>query len=157
MTERRTKAWWQRTVARWRRSGKRAEEFAAGVGVPAGTLQWWSWRLGNDTRASHGPREVTAIEPAVPSESRSRSTLVEVAIGDAIVRCEAGTDAEYVASLPTESDNEPGHTARSTFSLGSSPPHSATGLSRVKRLGDQSESTTQWMSRFILMAAARSV
>ncbi|HEY8945143.1 MAG TPA: hypothetical protein VIM73_12820 [Polyangiaceae bacterium] len=99
MTERRTKAWWERTVARWRRSGKRAEEFAAVVGVRAGTLQWWSWRLGHDTRALHGSPEVTAIEIAVPTESRARRTLVEVAIGDAIVRCETGTDAEYVASL----------------------------------------------------------
>lgn len=99
MTERRTKAWWERTVARWRRSGQRAEEFAASVGVRAGTLQWWSWRLGHDTRAPHGSPEVTAIEIAVPTESCSRSTLVEVAVGDAVVRCEAGTDAGYVASL----------------------------------------------------------
>jgi hypothetical protein len=42
---------------------------------------------------------VTAIEIAVPTESCSRSTLVEVAVGDAVVRCEAGTDAGYVASL----------------------------------------------------------
>ncbi len=99
MTERRTKSWWERTVARWRRSGQSADEFAAGVGVRAGTLQWWSWRLGRDTRALHGSSEVTAIEIAVPTESRPGSTLVEVAVGDAVVRCEAGTDVEYVASL----------------------------------------------------------
>jgi hypothetical protein len=99
MTERRTRAWWERTVARWRRSGQRAEEFALGVGVRAGTLQWWSWRLARDTRAAHGSPEVTAIEIALPTESRSTSTAVEVAVGNAIVRCEVGTDAEYVASL----------------------------------------------------------
>lgn len=42
---------------------------------------------------------MTAIEIALPAESRSKSTVVEVAVGDAVVRCEVGTDAEYVASL----------------------------------------------------------
>jgi hypothetical protein len=98
MTERRTRAWWERTVARWRRSGQRAGEFAAGEGVRAGTLQWWSWRLGNDTRAVHGRAEVTAIEIAVPATSRAVKTI-EIAVGDAIVRCDVGVDVEYVASL----------------------------------------------------------
>jgi hypothetical protein len=99
MTERRTRAWWERTVARWRRSGQRAEEFAASVGVRAGTLQWWSWQLGRDTRARHGAPEVTAIEIAVPAESRSPTASVEIAVGNAVVRCDIGTDVEYVASL----------------------------------------------------------
>lgn len=68
-------------------------------GVRAGTLQWWSWRLENDTpccaRASgrdcdrnRGARD----EPSNECDHRSRG-------GDAIVRCDVEADVEYVASL----------------------------------------------------------
>ncbi len=36
---------WEKRVARWRDSGLSAREFAAEVGVNAGTLGWWSSRL----------------------------------------------------------------------------------------------------------------
>jgi hypothetical protein len=44
---------------------------------------------------------VSAVEPieiAVPSPMRAPSA-VEVAIGDAVIRCEPGVDVAYVAAL----------------------------------------------------------
>jgi len=99
MTERRTRAWWERTVARWRRSGQTSAQFAASEGLRAGTLLWWSSRLGNDTRAAHGKAEVTAIEIAMPVASGAPNAAIEIALGDTVVRCDAGVDVEYLASL----------------------------------------------------------
>jgi hypothetical protein len=87
-------------VARWRRSGQTAREFGTREGVRPGTLLWWSSRLGRGTRAEHGTPEVTAIEIAVPSsEERGSASSIEVVAGDTVVRCEVGTDVEYVAML----------------------------------------------------------
>jgi hypothetical protein len=100
MTPRRTKDWWERTVARWRRSGQTAREFATREGVRPGTLLWWSSRLGRGTRAGHGAQEITAIEIAVPLRGeRAPAGSIEVVAGDTVVRCEVGTDVEYVATL----------------------------------------------------------
>jgi len=48
-------------VRRWRRSGQTAREFAESVGVNAGTLAYWAWRLkregkANDRAARSRPR-----------------------------------------------------------------------------------------------------
>jgi hypothetical protein len=42
---RQTRREWVRRVAAWRRSGQTSKEFAAGAGVNASTLLWWSTRL----------------------------------------------------------------------------------------------------------------
>ena len=49
---------WEKRVARWRDSGLSAREFAAEVGVNAGTLGWWSSRLRQDEpgKAAPAPR-----------------------------------------------------------------------------------------------------
>ena len=87
-------------MARWRRSGQTASEFASRHGLQVGTLRWWSSRLGRDTRAGHGSAEIVPIEIAVPRGSgEARASVFEVVFGDAVVRCDVGTDVEYVASL----------------------------------------------------------
>jgi transposase-like protein len=42
---RQTRREWARRVAAWRRSGQSAKAFAAGAGVNASTLLWWSTKL----------------------------------------------------------------------------------------------------------------
>ncbi len=60
------------------------------------TLRWWSSELHRDTRAPHG----SAIEPIELSLAPATSKgFVEIAAGDAVVRCEVGTDVAYVAAL----------------------------------------------------------
>lgn len=98
--KRRTEAWWRDAVARWRRSGKPASEFAEREGYSANTLRWWSSRLGRDTRAVHGSPAGAPIEIAVSDGvARVGPSVFEVVVGDALVRCDVGTDVRYVAEL----------------------------------------------------------
>lgn len=43
-----TKEIWKKRVASWRASGKTAEKYSAGRAWSAGTLLWWSSRLGRE-------------------------------------------------------------------------------------------------------------
>ena len=85
-------------MSRWRRSGQTAAEFAARERVEVGTLRWWSSQLGRDTRAEHGAATLVPLEVAV-SSAVSRELTLEIAVGDAVVRCEVGADVRYIAAL----------------------------------------------------------
>jgi hypothetical protein len=88
-------------VRRWRSSGQTALEFAAQEGLSVGSLRGWSSRLGRVTRAEHGASAIEPIELAVTSAAREAwvGAGVEIAVGEATVRCEVGADVTYVASL----------------------------------------------------------
>lgn len=107
--ERRSRSWWAQTVARWKRSGLSASEFAAREGVVERTLQWWSSTLRRDTRAERGsPRiEPIAIElvPSAPTFASSGGPI-EIAVGRARLSVEVGTDVAYVAALVRELGEE---------------------------------------------------
>jgi hypothetical protein len=94
---RQPRAWWSKTVARWKSSGVTAEEFGRREGLSAGTLRWWSYALKRDTRAEHGSSAMEPIEIAVLPTMRGG--LLEVVAGGAVVRFESGADVAYVASL----------------------------------------------------------
>jgi hypothetical protein len=98
MQERRSKGWWQATVARWRRGGLTAGAFAARERLNVHTLRWWSARVERDTRAEHGSSPVP-IEIALPSAPPTSSSTLEIAVGGAVVRCEVGTDVAYLAAV----------------------------------------------------------
>ncbi len=63
----RRKAWVER-VAGWRRSGLTAKEYAATIGVNAGTLAHWAWRLGCERREQRGTRSARAASAAAVIE-----------------------------------------------------------------------------------------
>ena len=67
-----SRAEWQKRIERWRDSGLTAEQFAAELGINAGTLRFWKYRIGKDA-------VVVASEPK-PRASRAlrASALVEV-------------------------------------------------------------------------------
>lgn len=46
------RAEWKKRVARWGESGLSAEEFAAEIGVNAGTLRQWKYALNREERGS---------------------------------------------------------------------------------------------------------
>jgi transposase len=49
---------WAERVAGWRRSGLTAKQYASSIGVNAGTLTHWAWRLGQKRRRRRArPRE----------------------------------------------------------------------------------------------------
>lgn len=97
---RRTRSWWQKTVAQWRKSGQTAEVFAAAAQISPRTLRWWSSALVRDTRASHGSSAIMPIEIEVPRAAAvEASAPVEIAVGEVTVRCMVGTDIKYMAAL----------------------------------------------------------
>lgn len=65
--ESRRKAWVER-VAGWRRSGLTAKEYAARIGVNAGTLAHWAWRLGGGRRERRGRQAGRAAAAAAMIE-----------------------------------------------------------------------------------------
>ncbi|WP_420814238.1 IS66 family insertion sequence element accessory protein TnpA [Polyangium fumosum] len=58
---RRTAKQWARLIARWKRSGLRAGEFGAKVGVDVRSLHGWRWSLRQ--------RETIEDTPTAPGES----------------------------------------------------------------------------------------
>jgi len=62
-TPRRTsRAEWQQRIERWRDSGLGADQFAAELGINAGTLRYWKYQLEKDARrALPGREEVPSV------------------------------------------------------------------------------------------------
>ena len=55
---------WSKRIERWKDSGLTAAEFAAELGISAGSLKWWKWRL------DAAPTAMTTSRP-VPKKLRS--------------------------------------------------------------------------------------
>jgi transposase-like protein len=78
---------WEKRVERWRDSGLTAEQFASELGINAGTLKFWSYKLnkGNGGAAVvHQPRVTAGASPSfveLRSERRASSFEVELANG----------------------------------------------------------------------------
>ena len=46
------RAEWRKRIERWRDSGLSAEQFAAELGINAGTLKYWKYRIGKESTGS---------------------------------------------------------------------------------------------------------
>jgi len=90
-------------VSQWRKSGLTAAEFALRQELSVSSLRWWSSELGRGSRASgHGRRggEIEAIELTLPAAGPGAPAgVLEVAVGNAVVRFDATVGVAYVASL----------------------------------------------------------
>jgi transposase len=62
---------WRRRVQRWKESGLTAKEFAAEIGINAGTLQFWQYKLKRGAGQTRGARPRRSSEAIL-------SSLVEV-------------------------------------------------------------------------------
>jgi transposase len=87
---------WAKRVERWKRSGLTAAVFAQREGLNAGTLFWWSSKLG---RAQRTPRPVVEVV-VVPSMAAVRTTALAVEVRDGVrVRVPAGFDEDTLRRL----------------------------------------------------------
>lgn len=93
-------------MARWKRSGLTAAQFAVLEGVSDRTLRWWSSALRRDTRASRGSSSRTESTAIVPIEIElpmggaiTRGSRIEIAVGEVVVSAEVGTDPAYLGAL----------------------------------------------------------
>jgi hypothetical protein len=73
---------WQKRVERWRESGLSADQFAVELGINAGTLKFWQYKLGKAKRLEAGAERRT--KKATPTVS----TFVEVRSGSNDARFE---------------------------------------------------------------------
>jgi hypothetical protein len=56
---------WKKRIERWRESGLTAEQYAAELGINAGTLKFWKYKLGRPETATAGRRQPK--QPKAPS------------------------------------------------------------------------------------------
>lgn len=95
-----TKEIWKKRVASWRASGKTAEKYSAGRGWSAGTLLWWSSRLGREAAPPAVRIAQLVRSPAPRSSGQSVGTIV-IELLDARVRItvETGVDRSTVMAV----------------------------------------------------------
>ena|ERR1041384_7012351 len=65
---------WRKRVARWRDSGLSADEFAAEIGVNAGTLRQWKYTLNREERERVGRKVVVDAASFVEVQTAQRTT-----------------------------------------------------------------------------------
>ena len=96
-----TKTKWRRRVASWRASGETAEKFSSGRGFSAGTLRWWSSRLGRDVDPDPPVIRLAQLVRSPPAELRDRRGGIVVELLDARARItvEAGVDRDSFATV----------------------------------------------------------
>lgn len=87
---------WASRVERWKDSGLTAKAFAAGEGLNASTLTYWSWRL--RTGRSNGAQG-SADKPKRPARTRAKEKAV--ARAQALPKLVELSVAEVVAAPPT--------------------------------------------------------
>jgi hypothetical protein len=76
---------WQKRVERWRDSGLSAEQFASELGINAGTLKFWGYKLGKEGRAAARPERSqgsAAPTPFVEVRREPTASFFEVELGN---------------------------------------------------------------------------
>ncbi len=98
---------WRRRIERWKDSGLTAKEFAAELGINAGTLQVWQYKLKRGDRPTRQPRPKVSSNPILSSLVEVRAPVgavvdqrfeIELANGRR-VRVGAGFDAGALRAL----------------------------------------------------------
>jgi transposase len=95
-----TKEIWKKRVASWRASGETAEKYCAGRGWSAGTLFWWSSRLGREAPAPV-VRVAQLVRSPVPRDRTEPAGTIVVELLDARVRVtvDTGADQQVVVAI----------------------------------------------------------
>jgi hypothetical protein len=99
MTEK--KELWKKRVADWRASGETAKRYSAGRGWSAGTLLWWSSRLGREAPPPPTVRIAQLVRSPVPHDRGAAAGAIIIELLDARVRItvDGGADREAVTAV----------------------------------------------------------
>lgn len=103
---------WAKRVERWKDSDLTAEEFAAEVGVNAGTLKFWKYLLNKESKAADEQpgRQVRQRRRQVPKapefvevtpRAETVDVPIDVVVGDLVVRVSAGFDEDTLRRILT--------------------------------------------------------
>ncbi|PYO40147.1 MAG: hypothetical protein DMD33_18690 [Gemmatimonadetes bacterium] len=84
-----SRAEWQKRIERWNDSGLSAEQFAAEMGINAGTLRHWKYFLGKQgsgAPVSKPTRAIAAtslveVQPVVPAAAGAGTAAFELELG----------------------------------------------------------------------------
>lgn len=93
--KRHPRSFWVKLVAEVD-SGSPADAVARRHGVNCGTLKWWTYQLRAHARSASEPSFLPIV---VRDEPARGNGVVEVLVGDVVVRVTTGTDPRYVAAL----------------------------------------------------------
>ena len=85
---------WLERIRAWRASGLTADEFAAGRDFAAGTLRWWSSRLGR----IETPRFVRVV-PRAAARPVAEAPEITIEVGAARIRVGGEFDAALLARV----------------------------------------------------------
>ena len=100
--KRTSRAEWQKRVARWQDSGLSADEFAAEIGVNAGTLRQWKYTLNRMARGSARRKPMVDVASFVEVQNApaaSASTFQLELGGDRRLHIPANFDAVALGRL----------------------------------------------------------
>ena len=91
---------WKKRVASWRASGETAKTYSAARGWSAGTLLWWSSRLGREA-APPTVRMAQLVRSSVPHDRAAPAGAIRVELLDARVRVtiDRGADRDAVTMV----------------------------------------------------------
>lgn len=123
---------WERIIARWRASGKTAEEFGRQEGLSARSVLWWSWWLGKGRAA----RQARTRGPTAAEQKGSSVTEAS-----AIEACAVGMIPVRVRM------NEPGAVESSKSSQGGGKVEIVLRGNRIVRAG--SDCDLQWLGHLV--------
>lgn len=95
-----SRAEWEKRVERWKDSGLSAEQFAAEIGVNAGTLRQWKYSLaakGRPVRAAGS--NFVEVKPVAAVEGRTSAATFELEVRHRRLRIPPQFDADALCRL----------------------------------------------------------
>ena len=100
---RRSRGEWVQIVEQFERSGQSHETFCAQQRLNVGSFRGWLYRLRSGAGRGNVARSATRLLPVrvAPAGAVDEETVIEVAVGDAILRVRGGFGPAYVAELVT--------------------------------------------------------
>jgi hypothetical protein len=100
---RRSREQWAQIVEQFEHSGKSHEAFCAQQRLNVGSFRGWLYRLRNNAGQGKVARSATRLLPVRvgPVDATDEDTVIELAVGEAILRIRGGFGPAFVAELVT--------------------------------------------------------
>lgn len=100
---RRSREQWVEFVEQFERSGQSHDVFCAQHRLNVGSFRSWLYRLRHDSSQGKVARSATRLLPVrvAPSGAADPETVIELAVGDAMMRVRGDFGPSYVAELVT--------------------------------------------------------
>lgn len=95
---RRDRGFWEGARADVERGAKVAD-VARRLGVRAGTLSWWLWKLRRQAPKPRRQRRTEFLPVVLAGPVRAAPAAIELEAGGVRLRVEVGTDVRYVAAM----------------------------------------------------------